>query len=297
MNSVSASLPESNNGQIIAAFGRQFLVELSNGETLPCILRGKKSNVVCGDWVKVKRLAAEQGVIESISPRSSLLYRSNTVRKKIIAANITQIIIVLAVIPSFDEELLNRCLIAAENQNIKSLIILNKIDLNESTCPVLSSLHMYQKIGYTFIQLSAKIDIRPLLPHLQNHLSILVGQSGVGKSTITNALIPNAKRATAKISDVSDSGRHTTTHTKLYHVNKSTHIIDSPGIQEFGLHHISKKSLAWEFKEFQPYLGQCKFSDCLHLSEPDCALDKAAIKNNIDVRRLELYRKLVTSSM
>ncbi len=283
------------NGQIVAAFGRQYLVEITNGEILSCVLRGKKSGAVCGDQVKVKGTTVGQGVIEAISPRSTLIYRSNTIRKKLIAANITQIIIVIAAVPSFDEELVNRCLVTAENQNIKALIVLNKTDLIEPTRVVLTGLSLYQKIGYTLLQLSAKTDITPLLPYLQGHLNVLVGQSGMGKSTLINALIPDAGRATAKISSTLDSGRHTTTHAQLYHLDKNTHIIDSPGIQEFGLHHISNANLAWGFIEFHPYIGRCKFSDCLHTNEPDCAIDRAVQEKKIDPRRLRVYQKLITS--
>ena len=285
------------NGQIVAAFGRQYLVEFANGEVLSCVLRGKKSGAVCGDQVKVERTTVGQGVIEAILPRSTLVYRSNTIREKLIAANITQIIIVISAVPSFDEELVNRCLVAAENQDIKVLIVLNKTDLIEPTRVVLPSLSLYQKIGYTLLQLSAKTDILPILPYLRGHLNVLVGQSGMGKSTLINALIPDACRTTAEISSTLDSGRHTTTHAQLYHLDKNTQIIDSPGIQEFGLHHISNTNLAWGFIEFHPYIGRCKFSDCLHLNEPDCALDKAVQEKKIDLRRLGFYRKLVTYTM
>jgi len=284
-------------GQIVAAFGRQYLVEIANGKVLSCVLRGKKSGAVCGDQVQVKHTTVGQGVIETISPRNTLIYRSNTIRKKLIAANITQIIIVISAVPSFDEDLVNRCLVTAENQNIKALIILNKTDLINPTRAVLPKLSLYQKIGYTLLQLSAEKDITPLLPYLQGHLNVLVGQSGMGKSTLINALIPDADRATAKISNTLDSGRHTTTHAQLYHLDKNTHIIDSPGIQEFGLHHISNTDLAWGFIEFHPYIGRCKFSDCLHINEPNCALGRAVQENKIDPRRLGFYRRLIAHKM
>jgi len=282
-------------GQIVAAFGRQYLVEIKSGEILSCVTRGKKSGAVCGDQVKVQYTTVGQGVIETILPRSALMYRSNAFRKKLIAANITQIVIVLAAIPSFSEELVNRCLVAAENQSIKALIVLNKSDLIELTRAAATSLSLYRELGYKLIQLSAKKDVAPLLPYLQGHLSVLVGQSGMGKSTIINNLIPTADRVTAEISTALGAGRHTTTHARLYHLNKNSHIIDSPGMQEFGLHHISSTSLAWGFIEFHPYIGQCKFSDCLHISEPGCALERAVQEREIDIRRLGFYRKLVAS--
>lgn len=282
-------------GQIVAAFGRQYLVEIKSGEILSCVTRGKKSGAVCGDQVKVQYTTVGQGVIETILPRSALMYRSNAFREKLIAANITQIVIVLAAVPSFSEELVNRCLIAAENQSIKALIVLNKSDLIEPTRAAATSLSLYRELGYKLIQLSAEKDVAPLLPYLQGHSSVLVGQSGMGKSTIINNLIPTADRATAEISIALGAGRHTTTHARLYHLDKNSHVIDSPGMQEFGLHHISNTSLAWGFIEFHPYIGQCKFSDCLHISEPGCALERAVQERKIDIRRLGFYRKLINS--
>lgn len=282
-------------GQIVAAFGRQYLVEIKSGEILSCVTRGKKSGAVCGDQVKVQYTTVGQGVIETILPRSALMYRSNAFREKLIAANITQIVIVLAAVPSFSEELVIRCLVAAENQSIKALIVLNKSDLIEPTRAAATSLSLYRELGYKLIQLSAKKDAAPLLPYLQGHSSVLVGQSGMGKSTIINNLIPTADRATAEISIALGAGRHTTTHARLYHLDKNSHVIDSPGMQEFGLHHISNTSLAWGFIEFHPYIGQCKFSDCLHISEPGCALERAVQERKIDIRRLGFYRKLIAS--
>lgn len=282
-----------NTGQIVAAFGRHYLVETTDGEILSCVMRGKKSGAACGDQVTFRPITPEQGVIESILPRNTLLYRSDAFREKLIAANVTQIIIVVAAVPSFSEELINRYLVAVESQHAQAIIVLNKIDLVEPTRAALATLLLYQKLGYTLLQLSAKKDISSLLPYLQHHLSVLVGQSGMGKSTLINALIPAAERATAEISDALDTGRHTTTHTRLYHFDKNSHIIDSPGMQEFGLHYINDADLAWGFIEFHPYIGHCKFNNCLHMNEPDCALTRAAQENRIEDRRLSFYRKLI----
>ena len=257
------------------------------GETFSCVRRGKKNDVVVGDIVDV-----EAGVIESIAPRSSLLYRSDAYREKRIAANLTQIIVVLAGVPTFSEELLNCCLIAAEDQGLKSLILLNKADMMEPTGAALRLLDLYSRLGYLVLALSAKQDATPLVSLLEGQTSVFVGQSGMGKSTLINALIPEALRETGEISSALDSGRHTTTHAKLFHLSENSHIVDSPGLQEFGLHHLGQERIAHAFVEFRPYLGHCRFRNCRHLEEPGCAVTSAFESGKIDKRRIEIYRRL-----
>lgn len=257
-------------------------------------MRGKKTGLACGDFVEVQLTTPGQGVIEKIGPRSTLLFRSDAFKQKIIAANVSQVIIVVAAVPSFSEELINRCLVAAESQGIKSLIVLNKADLIEPTLAAAARLSLYQALGCPLIQLSAKNDISSLQPYLKNNMSVLAGQSGMGKSTLLNTLIPEAKQATAEISVALDSGCHTTTYTHLYHLDSESHIIDSPGIQAFGLHHIKEENLAWGFAEFVPYLGQCKFNNCRHTREPGCALKIAVQDGKISTRRLNFYHRLIT---
>lgn len=283
-------------GQVIATFGRQYEIETQDGSLLTCVMRGKKGGMACGDQVEILPTTPGQGVIEAILPRTSLLYRSDAFRQKLIAANVTQVIVVVAVVPSFSEELIDRCLIAAENQRIKTLILLNKADLLEPTHAAIATLSHYQSLGYSVLTLSAAQNIEPLRLYLQGHTSVLTGQSGMGKSTIINALIPEARRATMEISTALDSGRHTTTHARLYHLDTESHIIDSPGLQEFGLHHIDARELAWGFVEFNPYLGQCRFSNCRHMTEPDCALLSAAQEGKINMRRLAVYHRLMASA-
>ena len=249
-------------GQIIAAFGRQYLAELPDGEIITCLTRGKKSEVACGDFVEIKPTAEAQGVIESIHPRTSFLYRSDAYRQKIIAANVTQIIIVVAAEPPFSDELLARCLIAAQDQGLHVLILLNKCDLTSQADKARQQLSAYYKIGYRIVELSATQDSAPLLPFLQGQTSVLVGQSGMGKSTLINGLIPDAQAATREISTVLNSGKHTTTHARLYHLNPDSHLIDCPGVQMFGLHHLSFGEIEQGFIEFAPYLGKCRFHDC-----------------------------------
>ena len=277
-------------GIITAAFGRHYLVELNDGEILECVPRGKKSEVACGDQVEIQRSSADQGVVERIMPRSSLLYRSDAFRQKIIAANVTQIICVVAVEPSFNDELLARCLIAAHDQKLEALIVLNKCDLNADAA--LATLAPYKAIGYRVIELSAIQNSAPLLPLLQGHTTVLVGQSGMGKSTLINGLLPDAKAATREISTVLDSGQHTTTHARLYHLNANSQLIDCPGVQMFGLHHLSLGEIESGFVEFAPYLGQCRFNNCSHTHEPNCALLNAVEAGKIDARRMKLFQDI-----
>jgi ribosome biogenesis GTPase len=282
-----------HHGLVIGTFGRQYLVELAGPEILTCFPRGKRSTLACGDRVEIVRTAPGQGVVEAIDPRSALLYRSDQFRQKLIASNVTQVVIVLAVVPNFYEELLNRCIAAAEIQALSLVIVLNKCDLVEESRTAIARLALYSRLGYCVMPLAAKHDISPLRHALKGHASVLVGQSGMGKSTIVNALVPGAGATTADISHALDSGRHTTTHARLYHLGDDADLIDSPGMQEFGLHHFTQQQLAQAFIEFRPLLGRCRFHNCKHLVEPGCAIAQAHEQGGIEARRLESYRKLV----
>jgi ribosome biogenesis GTPase len=278
--------------QIVGAFGRQYLAELPDGKIIPCLTRGKKSDVACGDFVDIMLTGDEQGVIESIHPRLSLLYRSDAYRQKLIAANVSQIIIVVAAEPPFSDELVARCLIAAYNQKLEVLIVLNKCDLLDKAAFARLQLAPYYAIGYRILELTATKDAAPLLPYLHGHTSVLVGQSGMGKSTLINSLIPDAQVATREISTVLNSGKHTTTHARLYHVNQDSKLIDCPGVQMFGLHHLGFGEIEQGFIEFAPYLGKCRFNNCHHTHEPNCALQQAVLEGKIDARRFKLFQEI-----
>ena len=285
-------------GLVVAAYGKRYEVELDRIELeakqrISCVTRGKKTDLACGDLVNIKLTDKAEGVVESSLPRKSLLYRSNAIKSKILASNVTQIVIVLATQPSFYEALLNRCLIAAEAAKIKPLIVLNKCDLNDAT-DAKNKLKLYQNLGYEVVHLSAKQDITALKPYLANHQSVLVGQSGMGKSTIINALLPNQNVRTQIMSEALDSGKHTTTATHLYHLDSKSSLIDSPGLQEFGLNHLSQLDLELAFVEFRPYLGNCRFNNCSHSHEPDCAIIKAIAQDKISAVRHAIYQVIST---
>ena len=281
---------------VVASYGKRYEVELADASSLitrriSCVTRGKKTDLACGDIVNIKLTDKAQGVVESSLPRTSLLYRSSTLKSKILASNVTQIVIVLATQPSFYEALLNRCLVAAEAANIKPLILLNKCDLADAD-DAKNKLKLYQDLGYQVLHLSAKQDISALQPYLSNHQSVLVGQSGMGKSTIINALLPNENVRTQEMSSALDSGKHTTTAAHLYHLDTTSSLIDSPGLQEFGLNHLSQTDLELAFIEFRPYLGNCRFNNCKHTHEPDCAVIEAVKAGKISQNRLKFYQEL-----
>ncbi len=278
-------------GLVVAAYGKRYGVELADGLQISCVTRGKKNDLACGDRVEVKMTDTHEGVVEKLHTRSSLLFRSNAYKTKTLASNVTQVIIVLATTPSFYEALLNRCLIAAEAAHIKALIVLNKCDLADNT-EAMKLLSVYQNLGYQVQPLSAKNDIAPLKQWLKNQTSVLVGQSGMGKSTIVNALLPDSAVRTQEVSAVLDSGKHTTTAAHLYHLDSNSDLIDSPGLQEFGLNHLNIEELEHAFIEFRPFLGKCRFNNCKHIHEPDCAVISAVESEKISPVRLAFYQAM-----
>lgn len=280
-------------GQIVRSHGRRFVVEAGD-QTYDCTTRGKRVDYACGDRVRILVQNREQAVIEDVEPRQSLLYRQDEWRAKLIAANVTRILFVTAAVPTPNEDLLNRCLIAAEAADIDPVIVVNKMDLAEST-GYLQALAPYRALGYQIVPLSAREGAGALRPLLSGQTSVMVGQSGMGKSTLTNALLPEACARTAEISTALDSGRHTTTHATLYHIDPDSILIDSPGLQEFGLKHIDPTRLAVYFPEMRPLLGQCRFHNCTHRAEPGCALKQAAEDGRIRPYRLALLQRLTNA--
>ena len=287
-------------GLVIAAHGRHYLVAPEDGSPmLQCFPRGKRSEVAVGDRVIYEPTSADQGVIVEIGERRNLLYRSDQYKSKLFAANLDQLLIVLATEPHFSEDLLGRALVAAEANELKPLIVLNKIDVTGALEGARRRLEPYRALGYTVVEVSIKTQpeaARPaLLEHLQGHSTLLLGQSGMGKSTLVNLLIPDAEVATREISTALNSGRHTTTFTRLYPLPGSDGgaLIDSPGFQEFGLHHLTEGRLERAFPEFRPLLPNCRFYNCHHLQEPGCAILEAVADGGIRRERHALYAQLV----
>lgn len=290
-------------GTVIAAHGRHYLVQAADIK-LHCVTRGKKSDVAVGDVVDYQLTSKNQGVIEAITPRQSLLYRSDQYKSKMLAANLTQLMIVVATEPSFSDDLVSRALVASESSGIKAHIILNKIDVSASLPKARERVGLYAKLGYPVHEVSVKTQAeatRAVLQQiLQGQSTILIGQSGMGKSSLINLMIPDADIATREISAALDTGKHTTTFTRLFQMpntsasnGKASYVIDSPGFQEFGLHHLSEGMLERAFPEFLPYLGHCKFYNCHHHSEPGCAVLTALKDGHINPMRHNLFKQLV----
>lgn len=273
------------DGTIIAAHGRHYEVATADGRRWQAIPRGKRSDYACGDRVRIEPAGDGQARILDHHARDSLLYRSDAFRQKLIAANVEQIIVVVATEPAFSDELVARALVAAEHQGMRAIIVLNKSDLADALPAARERLAQFKAIGYPVLELSARQDASRLRPWLEDRLSVLVGQSGMGKSTLINALVPGAAAATREISTALDAGKHTTTHATLYRLDQESAVIDSPGLQEFGLAHLSFGEIEFAFREFRQTLGRCRFHDCRHAAEPGCAVKALVEAGEIDRRR------------
>lgn len=270
----------------------------STGDVLRCSTRKNLPRTVCGDRVRWEQTGPREGVITAVEERRTVLARPDSQgRSRPVAANIDQIIVVIACKPSFEHGMLDRYLIAAELIGASPLIVVNKSDLldSDSHAKLNARLSVYIAIGYALVFTSNRNadGLTALHRHLNGHTSILVGQSGVGKSSLVQSLLPDIDIRTGSLSRVTGLGRHTTTVAMLYHVPGGGDLIDSPGVRDFTLDRVEPGQIEKGFREFAPYLGRCRFHNCRHLSEPGCVVQSAVRDGAISKLRYENYRTTV----
>lgn len=289
-------------GTVISRYGKIADVEDSAQQVYRCNIRRTLASIVTGDRVIWRKSNDEQtnGVIEAVHPRTSELVRPDFYDGiKPVAANIDQIMIISAVLPELSLNIIDRYLVACAVTDIEPVIVLNKIDLLDESQQqdVFKYLDYYRHLEYQVLYISCKQQqgLDELRCMLQNKTSILVGQSGVGKSSLIHQLLPQISQQVnvGEISEISGLGQHTTTTTRLYHLPSGGNIIDSPGIREFGLWHLEPTQIMQGFKEFYDYLGDCQFRDCNHSTDKNCGLQNAVLNGKIASWRLENYHRIL----
>ncbi len=289
-----STLGAEQTGLVIEHFGRQLNVEAHDGEIVRCHLRANLENLIAGDRVIWQR-GDDSGVVVAVEERRSVLTRPDSNgQPRPVAANIDQALVVIAPEPQAFANLIDRYLIATASHNIDALLVHNKADIDTSA-ELDDLLTRYRTIGYPVLRVSSKNGegLAALQAALRERTSIFVGQSGVGKSSLVNSLLPEANTAVGALSEASVKGRHTTTTAKLYHFPEGGDLIDSPGIREFGVQNMSRADVNRGFREFQPYMDRCRFRDCRHQTEPGCALLAALESGDIFPERMNSYRQIM----
>ena len=284
-------------GKVIARHGQNLAVADSEGNIHHCLSRQNIGHLVCGDRVVWQATEKNSGVVTARLVRSSVLARPDySGREKPLAANITLLVIVVAPEPEPSEYLVDQYLVTAETIGVPALIAINKHDLiqGERGEQFSNRIQLYADIGYAVAHISAHTNhgLDPMIERLQGETSILVGQSGVGKSSIINALLPDLDLQVGRLSEATNLGRHTTSASTCYTLPSGGELIDSPGVRSFRLLKLSRSELESGFKEFRPFLGHCQFNDCQHLQEPGCAIKQAVADGNISQQRLDNFLHL-----
>jgi ribosome biogenesis GTPase / thiamine phosphate phosphatase len=285
-------------GLVVAGHGRHYIVETPEGERVVCHPRGKKSDCVVGDRVRWQA-SGDEGVIEHVEPRRNLLFRQDEWKTKSFAANLDQLIVLVAAEPVFSESQLARALIAAESAGISARIVLNKADL-PGIAAARTRLAPYAEMGVDVVEVALKTHpdaARALLgPLLDDRATLVLGPSGTGKSTLINLLAADAKAQVGEISIALNSGRHTTTTTQWYWIDGSERrsaLIDSPGFQEFGLRQIDAGQLATLMPDLREHASACRFYNCTHLHEPGCGVRAALERGEISASRYRIYAEIL----
>ena len=281
----------SQKGLVITRYGHRQLVESSTGELFQCTGRQNLGLSVAGDEVIFHPVGGTEGIVTAILPRGNELTQKN----KLIATNIDQLWLVVATEPHYQFELIDRYLILAENSNLPINIIVNKIELVNESGQLSKDFSLYQDINYEvhFISIKKQLNLESLQDQLVDKTNIFLGQSGVGKSSLINTLIPDLELRVNEISSKSKRGRHTTTNTTIYHIPSGGDLIDSPGIREFQLDDFDAKDIVNGFREFKALAGKCRFRNCQHINEPDCAIKTALDSGEIHPSRYENYLNLL----
>jgi ribosome biogenesis GTPase len=298
MSRSSTADAQTNQGLVVRGHGRHYIVEAADGSRLVCHPRGKKSDCVVGDEVRWAPSGSDEGVIEAVSPRRNLLFRQDEWKTKSFAANLDQLLILVAVEPVFSESQLTRALISAEQAGIATTIALNKTDLPGADA-ARARLQPYRDMGITVMEVALKAEPQAsyalLLPWLKAKRSFVLGPSGTGKSTLINLLIPDAKAQVGDISQALNSGRHTTTTTQWYWLDaqRETALIDSPGFQEFGLKQIGPAELPRLMPDLRAHADHCRFYNCTHQHEPGCGVREAVERGAISATRYRIYGEIL----
>ncbi|KPK37874.1 MAG: GTPase RsgA [Gammaproteobacteria bacterium SG8_47] len=288
------------HGLLISHYGATLEVEAADSTTNRCVARQNLGALVTGDHVVWRSDRHGGGVVVAVLPRRSALARpSSSGTLKPVAANIDQVLIVAAPIPALNESMIDRYIVAAETTGLAPVVVLNKIDLlsGQERNEFDARLSIYRDVGYSVVKASTvqAHGLDGLLAQLKGKTSVFVGQSGVGKSSLIGTLLPDEDLRTGAVSASTGKGRHTTSVSRLYHLPGGGSLIDSPGVRDFALWSMSPESVAQGFREFRPFLGQCRFRNCAHGDEPGCALQEAASKGQISARRLNSYHAIVAS--
>lgn len=283
-------------GRVVQTHGRHHLVLGEDGVLVEAHRRGKKGDVVCGDLVKITPAVSGVAAIEAILPRESLLYRSDEFRIKALAANIDLVCIVFASRPSFNEWFIWKALLAAQQAGIEALVIRNKTDLTDNAEAAQRATQTLEKLGVPVINVSAQAEPQAtrqaLIERLQGRASLFVGQSGMGKSSLLNLLVPEAQARTREFSEALDLGKQTTTSATWYNARYDDwqgSVVDTPGFQEFGLAHLSLNDILRAMPDIAQHVSGCRFFNCRHLAEPNCGVKAAVERGEIDPERYAFY--------